>query len=196
MERSVMCESVCVWIKLSSVCATPVYNLHSSTNAEREEMVVKVAGGAFSFQQWFPWCCTVTPWDPWTHRTLTQARCLPSTLGRATRARGLVDCLFKQGQYRRMHKPTRTHLETFTVYSMRAVYGLAGLIPTQFLLCLFRGLPPFLFLSCSSLCSSHIFRSRYLTLPQAQLKHTRAQRPYIKYSLWARQHELRPVQTQ
>lgn len=160
-------------------------------------MVAKVARGAFSFTAVVSLvlhCDTMGSMN--TQRTLTQARCLPSTLGRATRARGLVDCLFKQGQYMRMHKPTRTHLEAFTVYSMRAVYGLARLIPTQFHLCLFCGLHPFLFPSFDSLCSSLVFRSRFRNMPQAQLKHMRAQRAYIKYSLWARQHELRPVQTE
>lgn len=98
------------------------------------------ARSCFIWQR-FPWCGTEAQWDLLVHTYIHLVKkshkpyCLPSTPGRAVRARGLVDCLFKQGQYMctllRMHKPTHA-ADTFTVYSMRSVYGpvlLPGSIP-------------------------------------------------------------------
>lgn len=128
MERSAMFgkqgQSVCNC--LVSVCATEV---------KTGETTVKVTRGPILSGSGFPGVALRHHGIYW-HTHADRKSHTPLLFARHTReSQGLVDCLFKQGQYMctlmRMHKPTHA-ADTFTVYSMRPVYGpvlLPGSIP-------------------------------------------------------------------
>ena len=114
----------------------------------------------------FPWCGSVAPRDLWTdtHRTAHTGLLFAQHTREGSESQGgwLTVCLNKVNTCTcscartsvRAHSLTHTHTEAFTVYSVRAVYGLARLVQTQFLLFPFCPPPLLLTLSHSSLSLS------------------------------------------